>query len=401
MVTKMASEGLRVLGICAAQCKDGEYPEDQSDFAWEFKGLCAMYDPPKKGVKTEFDLWYQASIKIKLVTGDFKKTAANIAEQVGIKVTWNILTGEEIMKMNTEEFQKSADKSSIFSRMFPEAKLKLIEALKSNGEIVAMMGDGVNDGPALRSAHIEIAMGAKGTEIARQAAALILTDDDLGKVTEAIRQGRKIYHNLKKAVRYIVSIHVPIILTASVPLLLNWKFSNIFAPIHIIFLELIMGPTCSILFENEPVELGMMQRPPRPRTNEIFTGKELLTSLLQGLVIAAGILGLYYYFIEKGEGLSYVRTLVFITLIVSNVFLTFVNRSFEENIFKTIRYKNSMTKYVFLASLIFIGSVAFIPLVRGLFELNLLKTVDYVICVGVGMLVTLWFEVYKTLSRKR
>jgi Ca2+-transporting ATPase len=399
-VTQMASEGLRVLGVCAAHCKDGNYPEDQGDFEWQFKGLCALYDPPKKGVKADFAQWYQAGIRIKLVTGDFKETAVNIADQVGMKETRNVLTGEEVMKMTMEELQSSAGMSSIFARMFPEAKLKLIEALKANGEIVAMMGDGVNDGPALRSAHIGIAMGAKGTEIARQAAALILTDDDLGRVTEAISQGRKIYHNLKKAVRYIVSIHVPIILTASVPLLLNWKFPNIFTPIHVIFLELIMGPTCSVFFENEPVEAGMMQKPPRVRSSAIFTGKELLTSLLQGMVIAIGILGLYYYFMEKGASLSYVRTMVFMTLIVSNVFLTFVNRSFEENIFKTIRYKNGLTKYVLLASLVFLGCIAFIPFVRGLFELELLKTADYGLCVGVAIVVTLWFEVYKTLVRK-
>ncbi len=241
-------------------------------------------------------------------------------------------------------------------------------------------------------------MGGKGTEIAREAASLILTDDDLGKVTEAISQGRKIYHNLKKAVRYIVSIHVPIILTASVPLLLNWKFPNIFTPIHVIFLELIMGPTCSVFFENEPVEAGMMQKAPRARSSAIFTGKELLTSLLQGSIIALGILGLYYYFMENGYSLSYVRTMVFITLIVSNIFLTFVNRSFEENLFKTIRYENKLTRYMIMASIFFLACIAFIPFVRGTFELTLLGTAHYVLCLAVAMVITLWFEVYKTFA---
>jgi Ca2+-transporting ATPase len=399
IIEQMASEGFRVLGICAARCKEGDYPEDQSDFNWQFKGLVALYDPPKKGVKAEFEKWHRAGIKIKLVTGDFGETAGNIAVQVGLDVTGRVLTGEEIMQMDPDELHRAAGESSIFARMFPDAKLKLIEALKDNGEIVAMMGDGVNDGPALRASHIGIAMGGKGTEIAKQAAGLILTDDDLGKVTEAIRQGRKIYHNLKKAVRYIVSIHVPIILTASVPLLLNWKFPNIFTPIHVIFLELIMGPTCSVFFENEPVEPGMMKKPPRSRSNAIFTARELLTSVLQGMVIAAGILGLYYYFMAGGASLSYIRTVVFITLIISNIFLTFVNRSFEENIFRTMRYKNSLTRYVVMASLVFLGCIVSIPFVRGLFELTILRTADYGLSLGVAMVITLWFEGYKTLKR--
>jgi P-type Ca2+ transporter type 2C len=401
MVTLMASEGMRVLGVCGGRCKHGEYPEKQDDFSWQFKGLVALYDPPKEEVKGEFEKWYAAGIKIKLVTGDFRETAGNIAAQVGMMGAGKIIKGDEVMKMEPDGLSRTSEETSIFARMFPEAKLKLIEALKANGEIVAMMGDGVNDGPALRSAHIGIAMGGRGTEIARQAAALILTDDNLGKVTEAISQGRKIYQNLKKAVRYIVSIHVPIILTASVPLLLNWKYPNIFTPIHVIFLELIMGPTCSVFFENEPVEAGMMQKPPRARSTTIFTARELLSSVLQGVVIAAGILGLYYYFMEKGVGLSYVRTIVFITLIVSNVFLTFVNRSFEETIFKTIRYKNNLTKYVLLASIFFLGCIAFIPIVQGLFGLTLLRTADYGLCLGVGLIITLWFEVYKMLIRKR
>ena len=401
MVTLMASDGLRVLGVCAGRCKHGEYPEKQDDFSWQFKGLVALYDPPKEEVKGEFEKWYAAGIKIKLVTGDFKETAGNIAGQVGMIGTGKVVTGEEVIQMEPDRLARASGETSIFARMFPEAKLKLIEALKANGEIVAMMGDGVNDGPALRSAHIGIAMGGRGTEIARQAAALILTDDNLGKVTEAIIQGRKIYNNLKKAIRYIVSIHVPIIITASVPLLLNWKYPNIFTPIHVIFLELIMGPTCSVFFENEPVEAGMMQKPPRSRSITIFTARELLNSVLQGVVIAAGILGLYYYFMEKGAGLAYVRTIVFITLIVSNVFLTFVNRSFDETIFKTIRYKNNLTKYVLLASIFFLGCIAFIPVVQGLFGLTLLKATDYGLCLGIGFIITLWFEVYKMLIRKK
>ena len=396
IITGMASRGYRVLGICSARFTGDLYPEKQDDFDWQFRGLLALYDPPKKGVKGEFDKWHQAGIQIKLVTGDFKETALNIATQVGLEPGAKLITGDELMHMTEGELQFTISASNIFTRMFPEAKLKLIETFKRQDQIVAMMGDGVNDGPALRSAQIGIAMGGKGTEIAREAASLILTDDDLGKVTEAIRQGRKIYHNLKKAVRYIISIHVPIIITASVPLLLNWKLPNIFTPIHVIFLELIMGPTCSVFFENEPVESGIMNKAPRSRSSSIFTWKELMVSLLQGLVIASGILILYHFFMQRDYSISYVRTIVFITLIVSNVFLTFVNRSFDENIFKTIQYKNNLTRYILIASAIFLGCIAFIPFVRDLFQLSLLSPIHYGVCLITAMIITLWFEVYKS-----
>jgi Ca2+-transporting ATPase len=180
------------------------------------------------------------------------------------------LSGDELMKLSDVELKEKVGETAIFTRMFPEAKLKIINALKSNNEIVAMTGDGVNDGPALKAAHIGIAMGKKGTEIAKQAASLILVDDDLSKMVDAIASGRKIYTNLKKAIRYIISIHIPIILTVFLPLALGWIYPNIFSPIHIIFLELIMGPTCSIIFENEPMESNTMLSKPRPFTTTFF-----------------------------------------------------------------------------------------------------------------------------------
>ena len=410
IITDLGSKGYRILGVCGARLEDlrsagagkpDAYPASQDDFAWQFKGLLALYDPPKEEVKEEFAKWRQAGIAIKLVTGDFPATAEHIAGLVGLQPSGKILTGDEVMRSSPAELQRIAAPTTIFARMFPEAKLKLVDALKDGGHIVAMMGDGVNDGPALRSAHIGVAMGGKGTEIARQAADLILTDDNLQKVTEAIRQGRKIYHNLKKAIRYIISIHVPIMLIASVPLLLGWKYPNIFTPIHIIFLELIMGPTCSIFFENEPVELSIMNIPPRTRSGGIFTGKELAMSLLQGVVIAAGIMTLYFYFMQKDFSLDYVRTLVFLTIIIANVFLTFVNRSFEQNLRQTLRYKNYLAGYIVAASALFLALLIFVPILRSLFGLTLLEPIHYPLCLATAALITLWFEAYKTWFKKK
>jgi Ca2+-transporting ATPase len=391
----LARQGFRVLGICGARFQGEEFPADQDGFDWQFKGLLALYDPPKAGVASEFVRWRNAGIGIRLVTGDFPETALTIARLVGLDHEGRALSGEEVMRMEPASLYEAARQTAVFARMFPEAKRKLIAALQANGEIVAMMGDGVNDGPALRTAHIGIAMGGKGTEIARQAADLILTDDNLSKVTEAIRQGRKIYYNLKKAIRYIVSIHIPILLVASLPLLLNWEYPNIFTPIHIIFLELIMGPTCSVFFENEPSEPHMMDRPPRSRSGAIFTARELAISFVQGAVIGLGVLLVYYFFMERSYSIPYVRTMVFITLIVSNIFLTFINRSFEETIVRTIGVRNRFTKWIIISSLAFLAMLIFVQPIRVLFGLMQVTAFHYLVCLMAALVITVWFDVYK------
>lgn len=244
----LAGKGYRVLGVASANHVCEKFPEQQDDFDWNFEGLISLFDPPRKNISAAIQKFYEAKIQIKILTGDHPGTAINIASQVGIENNAVFITGDEVINLSEEKLRATIKEINIFARMFPDAKLKVIDALKANGEIVAMTGDGVNDGPAMKSASIGIAMGKKGTEIAKQAADLILTDDDPDKIIVAISEGRKIFSNLKKAIRYIISIHIPIILTASLPLLLGWKYPNIFTPIHIIFLELIMGPTCSIFF---------------------------------------------------------------------------------------------------------------------------------------------------------
>lgn len=396
---QMASSGFRVLGVCSA-VHEGAYPAEQDDFNWEFEGLLALYDPPKKGISRVFKQWYEAGIQVKLLTGDFAETAINIAELVGIRTGEHYATGEQVMNATKEDLQQLIQRTTLFARMFPEAKLRVIDALKANGGVVAMTGDGVNDGPALKSAHIGIAMGEKGTEIAKEAADLVVTDDDLEKITNAIRQGRKIYSNLKKAIRYIISIHIPIILTVTVPLLSGWKFANIFGPIHIVFLELIMGPTCSIFYEQEPAEANIMLKNPRKLTPNIFSGVELSVSVVQGVVITLGLLALYYYFMISGYSIEYTRTIVFITLLMSNIALTFSNRSFEETVFKTTRYKNYFVPLVLGISIAFILLLLFAPPVRNVFQLTIIHGKHLVLCFGVSILCTVWFEFYKTVFGK-
>ena len=284
--------------------------------------------------------------------------------------------------------------------MFPEAKLKVIEALKENGEIVAMTGDGVNDGPALKAAHIGIAMGDRGSEVAKSAASLILTDDDLAHMTDAVALGRKIYDNLKKAIQYIVSIHIPIILIVTLPLLLAWKFTDIFSPVHVIFLELIMGPTCSIIYENEPMEKGTMERAPRKMGATFLSFKQLVISILQGALITVGCLGIGYYHLLQGENETMVRTLIFITLLFSNILLTLINRSFQHSIITTISYKNNLVSFITVITLALIAAMLYIPFINNLFQLTPLNFASLSICAAVALASTLWMEVWKFMKQK-
>ena len=238
-VEQFTTTGFRVLAVGRADPKIETYPKTQQEFDFEFLGLLAFYDPPKKNIEKVLKTFYKAGIEVKMITGDYPQTAAAIAAQVGLKSKGDMLTGEEVMAMEESSLCQKVKETHFFARMFPEAKLRIVEALKKNGEVVAMTGDGVNDGPALKAAHIGIAMGKRGSEVAKSAAALVLVDDDLGHMTEAVALGRRIYENLKKAIQYIISIHIPIILMVFLPLALGWIYPNIFSPVHVIFLELI------------------------------------------------------------------------------------------------------------------------------------------------------------------
>ena len=283
--------------------------------------------------------------------------------------------------------------------MFPEAKLRIINSLKANKEIVAMTGDGVNDGPALKAAHIGIAMGKKGTEIAKQAASLIIINDDLAKMVFAISMGRKIYANLKKAIQFVISIHIPIILTVFIPLALGWIYPNIFSPIHIIFLELVMGPTCSIVYENEPIEKNTMTQNPRPFTNTFFNWKELSTSIIQGLVITIGTLFCYQYAIYQGFNEAVTRTMIFVVLITANIFLTLVNRSFYYSIFTTLLYKNNLISIIIGITIAITASLLYIKSLTKFFEFEHLEIGQLLMVVGIGIVSVTWYELVKLWKR--
>ena len=390
-----AGQGYRVLGVGKARIDSDQWPAEQQEFVFEFLGLVAFHDPPKEHIADTIKTFREAGIQVKMITGDYSETAVAIARQVGLDGQTELLTGQEVLHLSTEALKQKVGKVHIYARMFPEAKLRVIDALKENGEVVAMTGDGVNDGPALKAAHIGIAMGKRGSEVARNAASLILTDDDLSHMTDAVALGRKIYDNLKRAIQYIVSIHIPIILIVTVPLIAGWSFTDIFTPVHVIFLELIMGPTCSIIYENEPMEPGTMQRPPRKMGNTFLSFGQLSVSILQGLVITAGCLGAGYYFLQHAATDQTVRTVIFISLLISNIFLTLVNRSFRYSILQTIRYKNWMVPMIIMVTLVFLVIFLYVPFVRDIFGLVTLSGNLFLWCLLTGFASTVWMEIWK------
>ena len=398
-IKSLSNEGYRILAVGEAIFEGKNYPKTQQEFQLVFKGLLAFYDPPKKNISLVLNHFYKAGIAVKIITGDNAETTSSIAKQIGFVGYDKSISGDNLMKLSDSELKKKVSEINLFTRMFPEAKLKIINALKSNKEIVAMTGDGVNDGPALKAAHIGIAMGKKGTEIAKQAASLIIINDDLEKMVYAVSMGRKIYANLKKAIQFIISIHIPIILTVFIPLALGWLYPNIFSPIHIIFLELVMGPTCSIVYENEPIEKNTMLQKPRPFTDTFFNWRELSTSIVQGLVITIGTLFTYQYAVYQGFNEATTRTMVFLVLVSANIFLTLVNRSFYYSIFTTLRYKNNLVIIIIGITIAITGLILYVPVLTKFFYFEHLEINQSLLAIAVGFISVIWYELVKLWKR--
>lgn len=399
-IKRFSADGYRVLGVGEAQFTGNVFPDRQQDLTFKLIGLVAFYDPPKKNIGAVLEAFYRAGISVKILTGDYALTTQAIAKEIHFAGSGSI-SGDELLELPENELNQKVLTTNIFSRMFPDAKLKIINALKASGEIVAMTGDGVNDGPALKAAHIGIAMGRKGTAIAKDAASLILLEDDLSKMVDAVAAGRRIYANLKKAIRYIISIHIPIILVVFIPLALGWVYPNIFSPVHIIFLELIMGPTCSIVYENEPMEKDTMRRPPRPFSTSFFNRKELTTSMIQGLVITAGALFIYNFAADSNFGEQMTRTMVFACLISANIFLSLVNRSFHFSVFTTVHYKNKLMWLMIGLTFPLSAVLLYWKPVVEFFEFSSPSLNQLGVSVAAGFVCVIWFEVLKWIKRRR
>ena len=329
-----------------------------------------------------------------MITGDYPVTAMNIAKEIGLKNPELCIAGNELLEMSEEELSKRIKEVNVFARVMPEQKLKIVNALKKNNEIVAMTGDGVNDAPAFKSANIGIAMGEKGTDVAREASSLVLMDDNFASIVGAVKMGRKIFDNLQKALGYIFAIHVPIAGLSLIPVLFA-DMPLILWPVHIVFLELIIDPACSIIFEAEKEEINVMSRPPKNINEPFFGAKKILLSCIQGVGILIICLLIYFIGQKMGYTEKAVRTLTFVTLIVSNIAVILSNRSWTSNIFKILVTPNKAVKWVVGGAVLFLILILNIPFLLNLFQFEKIGIIETLICVIAGLFSITWFELYK------
>jgi Ca2+-transporting ATPase len=397
-VSDMASRGLRVLGVARAKIPQGELPAIQHDFDFEFLGLIGLSDPIRENVPLAVAECYKAGIRVVMITGDYPVTATNIGREIGIQNPELFITGSELEQLSEDELCKRIGNVNIFARVVPEQKLKIVNALKKNNEIVAMTGDGVNDAPALKAANIGIAMGEKGTDVAREASSLVLMDDNFSSIVGAVRMGRKIFDNLQKALAYIFAIHVPIAGLSLIPVFFA-DMPLILWPVHIVFLELIIDPACSIIFEAEREEKNVMSRPPKDINEPFFGAKKILLSCSQGIGILFICLLVYLVGLKMGYSASGVRTLTFVTLIVSNIAVILSNRSWTSNIFTILFTPNKAVKWVVGGAVFFLMLILNIPFLLELFQFERIGWFELLICTAAGFSSIVWFEVYKQIRK--
>lgn len=342
-VDDMAAKGLRVLGVARAHWNGATYPDAQSDFDFEFLGLVGLSDPLRPGVAETIKQCRIAGIRVIMITGDYPETARAIAAQAGLDAG-EVLTGAELSELSDQALAEKARTVSVFARIMPEQKLRIVSALKADGEVVAMTGDGVNDAPSLKAADIGVAMGGRGTDVAREASAIVLLDDDFTSIFTAVRLGRRIYDNLRKAVSFILAVHVPIAGLAVLPLLLGLPI--IFSPIHIVFLEMIIDPVCSLVFEAEREEDDVMARSPRSPEAPLFSASLIAWSLMQGVVVLAIVAGVFVFASAQAMPEDEVRAIAFVSLVLSIVGLVFVNRSFSSSLVRAFTRPNTSLSWV-------------------------------------------------------
>ena len=404
-IVRMSKRGLRVIAVAMAKpVSEAEIPANILDCSLTLCGLVGLADPPRESVKRDIAICYKAGIRVVMITGDNGTTAAAIAKRINMRNHDKIITGEELSKMTDDELRASVDSVSIFSRVLPEHKMRIVKAFKDNGETVAMTGDGVNDAPALKYADIGVAMGKRGSDVSREAADLILLDDDFSVIVETIKDGRRILDNIRKAVGYVFTIHIPIALAALLaPALGIGAESLLFLPMLVVLLELIIDPTCSIVLEREPAESDIMERKPRDPGKNMITGATLIKSALHGLTIFAASFGAYYYALSANPNdAGAARAMGIGVIMFANLFLVQVNCSDVDSIFKSIR-RLAKDKVMWAVNIVItLGLLLFLYTpINGFLKLSPLSAGQFFAVFGLAAASVLWYEIVKLIKRIR
>ncbi len=398
-VRDLAGQGLRVLGVARGEIANAPLPPEQRELSLEFLGLVAFEDPLRATVPAAVAECCAAGIRVLMITGDYPETARSVARQAGFTAVDQLISGPELELMSDAQLAARIGTTQIFARVVPEQKLRIVMALKAHGDVVAMTGDGVNDAPALKAAHIGIAMGGRGTDVAREAAALVLLDDDFNSIVTAVRLGRRIYDNIRKAIIFTLAVHVPIAGLSMVPVFIpGWPL--LLAPVHIMFLELVIDPSCSLIFEAEASESDVMRRPPRNAQARLFSGRTVLASFTQGLsvlVVCLGILTLT----RPTHGPDVARALTFATLVVSFIAIILVNRSWTRTAFAMMRAPNQALWWVIGGTGLGLVAILEVPALRTIFSFAPLHLADLGLSLAAGVLCVLWFDVLKLLPAHR
>jgi Ca2+-transporting ATPase len=391
-VDAMAAEGMRVLAVARTQYFETGLPDVPTEFALKLLGLIGFADPLRASVPAAVRQCQSAGIRVAMITGDYPATAIAIARQAGLAAN-GAVTGDTIDKEDAAALISRARSSAVFARIVPEQKLRIVEALKADGQIVAMTGDGVNDAPSLKAAHIGIAMGGRGTDVAREASSIVLLDDDFGSIVTAIRLGRRIYDNLRKAMTFIVAVHVPIAGLALLPLLLGLPI--IFSPIHIAFLELVIDPVCSLVFEAEEEEEEIMRRPPRSPAEPLLPLPLIGWGALQGALAFAMAGAMFVFALKNGMPEDEVRALTFVSLIFGIFSLILVNRSFSSSLKLALVRPNLALFSILLGVCATIGLCLSVPALRELFRFGVLHLNDLAVTIGSALLILFALELLK------
>ncbi|MCX6130625.1 MAG: cation-translocating P-type ATPase [Proteobacteria bacterium] len=396
---RVSSQGYRVLAVAQASSQGDKLSESLHGFAFNFIGLVGYSDPVKAGVPEAVIQCHEAGIKVMMITGDYPTTALSVAREIGLENPSEVLTGEQLSALDDAHLALRLKTVRVLARMVPEQKLRIVKALRSIGEVVAMTGDGVNDAPALKASHIGIAMGGRGTDVAREAAALVLLNDDFTSIVDAVQLGRRIYDNIQKAISYIIAIHIPIIGLTLIPLLMGMP--PILWPVHLAFLELIIDPVCSIAFEAEPAEASIMKRPPRPALGHLF-GKSVLTSgMLEGAFVLLAVFVVYITVGKMGEMPDHARAIAFATLIFANLGLILTLRSRTEPAWVFLKRPNPTLGWIALALIAMSAIVLYAPKVVDIFHFSPPHLADLGVCAAVAALSLIGFELAKVIKRRK